>query len=408
VPAAEIQLAVRVLAALALIVLATRLTGRVFRLIGEPAVIGEIAAGILLGPSFFGALAPAASAAVLPPAVIPPIERIASMGVVLFMFTVGVHLDLPAVKRGARAAIVISQASIALPFVMGVALAIGLHASWAAPGVSTTAFALFAGVAMSVTAFPVLARIIADFGLQRAPVGAIALSAAAVDDVIAWCLLATVAGLARAEAGAALATVVLAAAFAVAMLVVVRPAVMRLARLPPSPAILVLLVLGALGSAAATDAIGIHALFGAFLFGAFVPSHSPAAEAITARLRGPVSLLLPAFFAITGVRTEVRLIDGASAWLVCLAIFLIACGGKMGGGYLAARWTGLPAREARAIAVLMNTRGLVELVVLNVGLSLGVITPALFTMFVLMALVTTAMTAPLLRWMGWRRAATGA
>lgn len=400
----NLHLVLRVFLALALIILATRVTGRLLRALGQPAVIGEIAAGILLGPSFFGALAPEISTAVLPPLVIPPIERLAALGVVLFMFVVGAELDLSAVRRGARAAIAIAQASIAVPFVLGAMLALWLRPTWGASGVSATAFTLFAGVAMSVTAFPVLARIIADFALQRTAVGTLALGAAAVGDVIAWCLLATVAGLARAQGGAGLATTALAIGFSVAMVVLVRPAVVRLASGPPAPARLVLLLFGALGSAALTDAIGIHALFGAFLFGAFVPAHSPVADAVIARLRGPIGLLLPAFFAITGVRTELRLIDSAAAWRVFLLIMAIACAGKIGGSYIAARWAGVPWRDARAIAVLMNTRGLVELVVLNVGLSLGVITPALFTMFVLMALATTAMTAPLLRWMGWRPA----
>ena len=403
----DLHLILRVLLALALIILATRVTGRLLRAFGQPAIIGEIAAGILLGPSFFGAIAPEISAALLPPAVIPPIERLASLGVVLFMFAVGAELDLAAVRRGARAAIAIAQVSIAVPFVLGAALALWLHPTWGAPGVPAFAFTLFTGVAMSVTAFPVLARIIADFALQRTPVGTLALSAAAVGDVIAWCLLATVAGLARAQGGAGLRTTALAIGFGVAMVVLVRPAVARLASGPPAPGRLVLLLFGALASAAVTDAIGIHALFGAFLFGAFVPAHSPVAEAIIARLSAPIGFLLPAFFAITGVRTELRLIDSAPAWLVFFLIMAIACGGKIGGSYAAARWAGVPGRDARAIAVLMNTRGLVELVVLNVGLSLGVITPALFTMFVLMALATTAMTAPLMRWMGWRGATPG-
>ena len=387
--------------AIAVIVAVTRLAGVLFRRLGQPAVVGEIAAGILLGPSLFGAVAPGASAALLPPAVMPSLSWLAELSVVFFMFTVGVELDAAAVVQRARAALLIVLSGILLPFAMGVLLAAWLYPSLAGPGVSFVVFGAFVGVAMSITAFPVLARILSDFGLTRTPLGMMAISAAAVEDVIAWCLLAGVAGLARAEAGAGLVTSALAVAFAVLMTVVVRPIVVRLASRPASPVTVIGLTAGMLVSAAATDAIGIHALFGAFLFGAFVPAHSPAGEAITARLRGVIWLLLPIFFAVTGLRTEVRLIEGA-AWLTCLGILLVACAGKLGGAYTAARYAGLPQREAAAIGALMNTRGLVELVVLNLGLSLGVIAPTLFAMLVLMALVTTAMTTPLLTWLGWR------
>jgi Kef-type K+ transport system membrane component KefB len=389
--------------ALAVIVAATRLTGALFRRLGQPAVIGEIAAGILLGPSLFGAVAPAAASALLPASVMPAIGLLAELGVVLFMFIVGIELDTSAVARGARAAILISQAGIVIPFLMGFTLSWWLYPWLAGSGVSFVVFALFVGVAMSVTAFPVLARILSDFGLQRTALGVIAMSAAAVGDVIAWCLLAGIAGLARAEAGAGLVTTALAVVFAAVMLLVVRPVVARLASVA-SPSAIAGLVIGMFASAGVTHAIGIHALFGAFLFGALVPAHSPAAEAITIRLRAAIWLLLPTFFAVTGLRTEVRLIDGAAAWLTCLAILAVACAGKFGGSYAAARHAGLAAREAAAIGALMNTRGLVELVVLNLGLSLGVISPTLFAMLVLMALATTAMTTPLLRWLGWRPA----
>ncbi len=398
----EPEVLIRLPIALGLIVGATRLTGALFRRIGQPAVVGEIAAGILLGPSLFGVVAPGASSAMLPASVMPALGLLAELGVVLFMFTVGVELDTSAVARGARAALLISQAGIVVPFLMGSTLSLWLYPSLAGPGVSFVIFALFVGVAMSVTAFPVLARILSDFGLQRTPLGVIAMSAAAVGDVIAWCLLAGVAGLARAQAGAGLVTFAFALAFAGAMILLVRPLVARLASRAASAVSTGALLLGMFASAAATHAIGLHALFGAFLFGALVPAHSPAAEAVTARLRGLVWLLLPTFFAVTGLRTQIRLIEGVDAWTACLAILAVACAGKFGGSYLAARYAGLPRRDAAAIGALMNTRGLVELVVLNLGLSLGVISPTLFAILVLMALATTAMTTPLLRGLGWR------
>jgi Kef-type K+ transport system membrane component KefB len=253
---------------------------------------------------------------------------------------------------------------------------------------------------MSVTAFPVLARILADFGLLKTPLGMMAMSVAAVDDATAWCLLAAVTALVRAESGAWIYTAVLAPVFALAMITIGRAWLSRLASGAPSPWRVALLIAGMLASAAATDAIGIHAIFGAFLFGAVVPAQAPLAHA-TASAMGPlIGLMLPAFFAVTGLRTEVGLISGWQAWAVCIGVLAVACAGKVGGTYVAARWSGLSPREAGALGALMNTRGLVGLVVIDLGLSLGAISPAFFAMLVLLALTTTAMTSPLLKAFG--------
>jgi len=399
----EAQILVRLIVALAIVVFATRLVGALARKVGQPAVVGEIAAGILLGPSVLGALAPGVSAALLPPAIIPPLRLLAELGVVFFMFQIGLELDTTVLARNARTAFGIAQASIILPAFLGIALSWKLYPSLAGSGIAFWPFALFVGVSMAVTAFPVLARILLDFGLLRTPLGAMAMSVAAIDDATAWCLLAAVTGLVRAEPGAWIYTAVLAPAFAFVMLTVVRTRLARIASASASQWRIALLVAGMLASAAATHAIGIHAIFGAFLFGALVPAQSPMAHRASSAVGGLIGLMMPAFFAITGLRTEVSLISGGAAWGVCLAVLAVACAGKIGGAYLSARWAGLPAREAAALGALMNTRGLVELVVINLGLSLGVITPAFFAMLVLMALTTTAMTSPLLQALGMTR-----
>jgi Kef-type K+ transport system membrane component KefB len=401
----EAQILIRLVIALAIVVVATRLVGALARKAGQSAVVGEIAAGILLGPSVFGALAPEASAVLLPPAIIPPLQVLAELGVVFFMFRIGLELDTAALARDARTAFGIAQASIVLPALMGIALSWKLHPSLAGPGVAFWPFALFVGVSMAVTAFPVLARILLDFGLLRTPLGAMAMSVAAIDDVTAWCLLAAVTGLVRAEPGAWIYTAVLAPVFALVMLTFGRALLARLASAPSSPWRVALLIAGMLASAAATHAIGIHAIFGAFLFGALVPVQAPLAHAASSAIGGLVGLMMPAFFAVTGLRTEVGLINGAAAWGTCLVVLTVACAGKIGGAYLSARWAGVPAREAAALGALMNTRGLVGLVVINLGLSLGVITPAFFAMLVLMALTTTAMTSPLLQALGMQKGA---
>ncbi len=391
-----------VLLALAAILVAARALGAVFGRLRQPPVIGEVVAGILLGPSLLGHLWPAGFAFLMPPSIAPFLQVIAQVGVILYMFVVGLELDPSELRRHPQAAVLISHASIVVPFLSGAALALALYPAAAGPGVAFTPFALFLGVSMSVTAFPVLARILTDRRLQRTHLGVLALTCAAVDDVTAWCLLAFVTAVA-AHRGDALPTVLLTAAFIVVVLVGVRPLLARLARRADAapdgtPAavlttVFVLLLLAAI----ATEWIGIHALFGAFLLGVALPHDSRLARDLTTRMHDVVvMLLLPAFFAYSGLRTQIGLLHGAGAWLTCGAIVLVACVGKFGGSALAARQAGLPWRTAAAIGTLMNTRGLVELIVLNVGLDLGVIGPPLFTMLVIMALVTTFATSPVL------------
>jgi len=404
--APQVAILLHVLLALVVVIATARLLGALFKALQQPPVIGEVIAGIVLGPSLLGHVAPALYARLLPAAVAPHLSLLAQVGVILFLFLVGLELDTDALRRGTHTTIAISHASIVVPFLLGSGLALVLYPHLSSRDVPFTVFALFLGVSMSVTAFPVLARILTDRGLQSTPLGRIALTCAAVDDVTAWCLLALVVGVVQARVGSAFATIGMTLAYIAAVVLVVRPVVVRLAarvdregRLSQGTMALVLVAL--LLSALATEWIGIHALFGAFLLGAIVPHTSRIARELTARLEDLVIVLfLPAFFAFTGMRTEIGLVRGAGQWLLCGAIVLVACLGKFGGSFVAARLTGLPWREASALGILMNTRGLMELVVLNLGLDLKVLSPTLFTMLVLMAVVTTVMTAPLLHALG--------
>jgi Kef-type K+ transport system membrane component KefB len=393
---------VHVLVALTAVLATGRLLGLLFRYAGQPPVIGEVVAGIVLGPSVLGQLWPAAAAFVLPPSVAPYLGVIAQLGVILYMFLVGLELNPGALRERAGATVAISHASMAVPFILGAALALVLYPRLSSRDVSFTSFALFLGVATSITAFPVLARILTDRGMQKTRLGILALGCAATGDVTAWCLLAFAVGVAQARVDGAFLVLGLTAAYIAFMLAVVRPAagrfLARFGEVHVTPG-MVALVLGAvLLSALATEAIGIHAIFGAFLMGAVVPHDSAVARALTRKLEDLVTvLLLPAFFAFTGMRTRIGLVWGVEQWLLCGLILLVATSGKLGGTLAAARLTGLSWREATALGLLMNTRGLMELIALNIGLDLRIISPALFAMMVLMALATTVATTPLLQ-----------
>jgi len=388
------------------VLVTSRLLGLVMRRLGQPLVIAEVIAGIALGPSLLGLVWPTGYAALFPASSLGALSMLSQLGLVLFMFLVGLELDPALLKGRRRASLLISHSSIVLPFVLGVGSAWWLHDDYAPAGVTFLPFALFMGIAMSVTAFPVLARILSERGLMQSRVGAIAIACAAVDDVTAWCLLAVVVTIARARAmNEALLTLVLTGGFILLMLFVVRPLLRRLAAaveqrggLTPTRLAAVLVML--LGSAATTELIGIHALFGAFVFGAILPREGTLVPTLIGKLESTaVLLLLPLFFAYSGLRTQLGLVSGAEQWLITLAIIGLATLGKFGGSTIPARLTGLNWREASVLGVLMNTRGLMELIVLNVGMDLGVITPTIFTMLVLMALATTIATSPLVVWL---------
>jgi Kef-type K+ transport system membrane component KefB len=410
-PAAVIHLKMdtllHVLLALVAIIVTARALGALFRRLHQPPVIGEVVAGLLLGPSLLGRVAPQATAYLMPPQVAPFLGVISQIGAILYMFLVGLELDLSSLRHKGRAAVAVSHASIVVPFSLGALLALPLYPRLSSADVSFTVFALFLGVAMSVTAFPVLARILAERQMSRTKLGVLALTCAAADDVTAWCLLAFVVAVAQARLSGAWLTTGLTIAYLSLMIGVVRPLLARrLASAAVGQDAVAAAFVALLLSALATEYIGIHAVFGAFLLGAVIPHDSPLARHLGERLTDVVTvLLLPAFFAFTGMRTRIGLVSGAEQWLLCGAITFVASLGKFGGSAVAARLSGLDWREAASVGILMNTRGLMELVVLNIGFDLGVIAPSLFAMLVMMALVTTAATTPVLQLLGRRRGA---
>lgn len=390
------------LLALTVIVLLARVVGMLFQRIHQPPVIGEVVAGILLGPSLLGQVSPEAMKFLFPSSVVIALNGMAQFGVILFMFVVGLELNLDRLRERPKAMIAISHASILCPFLLGAALALYLYPRFATPGFPFIAFALFMGVTMSVTAFPVLARILTDRGIQQSRLGVLALTCAAIDDVLAWCLLALVVGVIQAQLSQAILTGVLTLVYIAMIFVVVRPLLHRVILKHEAKGIsdeqtMAWLIIGLFLSCLTTEYIGIHALFGAFLLGAVIPHESRVAHMLTEKIQDFVTiLLLPAFFALTGLRTQIGLNEVREDWVALVLIMLVAFGGKYGGTAITARLTGLDWRESSALGVLMNTRGLVELIVLNVGLDLKVLTPRLFALFVIMAVVTTFATSPIL------------
>jgi Kef-type K+ transport system membrane component KefB len=392
-----------VLLSLALILLLGRWMGKLCVYVGQPRVIGEMLAGIMLGPSMLGHFWPAATEFILPPNAQPMLKVIAQFGVVLYMFLIGLELNAGLLKSRAHATVAISHASILAPFLLGAILSLWLYPQLGEANVSFRSFALFMGVAMSITAFPVLARILTDRHMEHTELGVVALSCAAIDDVTAWCLLAFVVGVANAEVGGAVQTVIYALLYIGAMFVIVRPlAIKYLGKHSKAPQrrMTVWVLVALLFSALTAEWIGIHAIFGAFLLGAIIPHDSDVAVDFRHKLEDIVKiLLLPAFFAYTGMRTKIGLVAGWEAWMFTAVIILVATLGKFGGTLAAARTTGLSWRLSSALGILMNTRGLMELIVLNIGLELGVISEKLFAMMVIMALATTIMTTPVLHFL---------
>ena len=389
---------------IAAVVIAARGVGLLFRRVGQPQVVGEMAAGILLGPSFLGWVAPVVSGRLFPPGSLGFLNSISQVGLLVFMFLVGLELNPRLLRGRGKTALFTSHASIVVPFVLGALLSLQLYPRLSDRSVGFTGFALFMAAAMSVTAFPVLARILSERGLMRTRVGAVTLACAAVADVTAWCILAVVVAIVGAREGGVppWVTVAGAALFVAAMVGVARRGLVVLERRferdgRVTQDVLGAILLVALASAWATEALGVHALFGAFMAGAVMPKGKAFVHALNGKLEDvTVVLLLPLFFAFTGLRTRIGLVEGAEMWGWCALVVLVAVAGKFGGSAAAARLTGMSWREAGAIGTLMNTRGLMELVILNIGLDIGVISPAVFAMMVLMALATTVMTSPLL------------
>ncbi len=394
---------VLVLVEVVIVIGLSRLVGLAFRWINQPLVIGEIVAGIMLGPSLFGLVAPGLAATLFPPETIPFLNVLSQVGLIFFMFLIGLELNPKYLSGNLEVAILTSHVSILVPFSLGTLLAVLLYPLVSNASVSFTAFALFLSAAMSITAFPVLARIITENNLQGTRLGTLALTCAAVDDVTAWCLLAV--AIAVAHTGSivkAIPTIIYSLIYIGLMVTVGRTFLQRLAKYYRrtrrlSQFVLALIYVGVVASALITELIGIHLIFGAFLLGAAMPKNAGLVREIAVKTEDFVLIvLLPVFFAYSGLQTQIGLLNSPGLWALCFAVLAVAITGKYVGTYVAARVSGIDNRQASALGWLMNTRGLTELIVLNIGLSLGVISPLLFTMLVIMALVTTFMTSPML------------
>lgn len=399
VPASAFEIA-SILIAIAVIVVAARMVGLLFARIGQPRVIGEIAAGIVLGPSVLGAVFPAATDGLFGD-IRPTLEVIAKLGLVLFMFLVGLEFDAGLVRGQGRTMASVFAGSLFTPLALGIGVGVLTHAT-VDPETDRLGYSLFLGAALCITAFPVLARILSERGLAQTPLGALALGCAAIEDVCAWLILAVVVAIVKADGAASfMVTLGLTVGFGALMLLVVRPAMAWVLRRAPrgesgvTAGVLSLILVGVLVSAWATEEIGIHAIFGAFAFGAVLPRDAHLVEEVSLRLEDVVVLLfLPVFFASAGLKTEIGAVDTWPLILAGLLILAVAIAGKFVPVFLAARLNGLPSRDAATLGFLMNTRGLTELVIISVGREIGVVNAPMFAILVLMALITTVMTTP--------------
>lgn len=396
------------LAQIVTILFVARFFGWICVKLKQPAVIGEMIAGIVLGPSLIGLYFPEFSAMLFPKESLGNLQFLSQIGLILFMYIVGMELDLKVLKNKAHAAVVISHASIIVPFALGMGLAYYIYMDYAPEGVAFSSFGLFAGISMSVTAFPVLARIVQERGIQKTKLGTIVITCAAADDITAWCILAAVIAIVKAGTFvSALYTIALALGYVFLMLKIVRPFLKRIgdlysSRESLSKPIVAIFFLTLIISAYATEVIGIHALFGAFMAGAIMPENVKFRNLFIEKVEDvSLVLLLPLFFVFTGLRTQIGLLNDGNLWILTALIILVAITGKFLGSAVAARFVGQSWKDSLTIGALMNTRGLMELVVLNIGYDLGVLSPEIFAMLVIMALVTTFMTGPLLDVINW-------
>ena len=385
------------------IIIVARSFGWIFRKIGQPSVIGEIIAGIFLGPSVVGMYFPDYSAMLFPKESLGNLQFLSQIGLMLFMFVIGMELDLKVLKNKANDAVVISHASIVIPFALGMGLSYFIYQNtlFTPKGVDFLSFSLFMGIAMSITAFPVLARIVQERGIHKTKLGTIVITCAAADDITAWCILAAVIAIVKAGTFASSVYIILMAVlYVLMMLFMVKPFLKKIGDLYAtrenlSKPVVAIFLLTLIISSYLTEIIGIHALFGAFMTGAIMPDITKIRKIIIEKIEDvALILLLPLFFVFTGLRTQIGLINDVYLWKITGLIITVAVVGKFFGSALAAKFVGQNWRDSLTIGALMNTRGLMELVVLNIGYDLGVLSTEVFTMMVIMALVTTFMTGP--------------
>lgn len=404
------DLSIRFFFQLAFILATCRVVGLIAKRFGQPQVVGEMIAGVVMGPSLFGLLFPAAQAHIFPKNSLTINYAVAQIGLVLYMFLIGVEFQVDLIRKRLRSAASVSLAGIVTPFTLGCLIALALvgNGEYFAPNVQRWEAMLFMGAAMSITAFPMLARIIHDRGLTGTSLGTLALAAGSMDDAAAWCILAIVLASFNSNPLIAFSAIGGGVLYALVVLTIGKRLLSRLGEKVEREGnlsggvftfVLMLLMLAAW----ITDAIGIYAVFGAFILGTAMPRGRFAAE-IQQRLEPlTTNFLLPLFFVYSGLNTRLGLVDTAMLWAVALVILLAACFGKGVACWLAARLNGEDNREALAIGTLMNARGLMELIILNIGLERGVITPRLFTIMVMMAIVTTLMASPLFEFVYRRR-----
>lgn len=396
------------LAQIVTIILVARLFGWICNKIGQPTVIGEMIAGIMLGPSFLGMHFPDVSLVLFPAESLGNLQFLSQIGLILFMFIVGMELDLKVLRNKAHDAVVISHASIIFPFALGIGLSYFLFERFAPENIEFSSFGLFIGIAMSVTAFPVLARIVQERGIQRSRLGTIVITCAAADDITAWCILAAVIAIVKAGSFvSSLYVIALAVIYVFFMIKAVRPFLKRIADVHStkgslSKPIVAIFFLVLILSSYATEVIGIHALFGAFMAGAIMPESAKFRNLFIEKVEDVgMVLLLPLFFVFTGLRTQIGLLNDIELWKMTGWIIVVAVVGKFVGSAVAAKFVGQNWKDSLSIGALMNTRGLMELVVLNIGYDLGVLSPEIFAMMVIMALVTTFMTGPAMDLINW-------
>lgn len=390
---------------LIVILLTVQVFGFLAKCLGQPRVIGEILAGLALGPTLLGAILPQVEATVFPGSALPTLQTLGDIGLVLYMFSLGTHIDTHAMLKHGRKATVVSLSGILLPLAMGGIFAFFLYPEFAGPKANLASFVLLVGTAMAITAFPVLARLLEERGMLATKLGALALLCAAIDDVVGWCLLALVIAIIHATGVASVVmTIAFLALFVGVMLGVVRPLLFFADQhLKSKPAFMTLTMILLLLSAFATNAMGIHPVFGAFMMGIVVPRRASFIEQVKSIDRVNYLLFLPLYFVYNGLRTHIGLINSPALWLLCTLVLIVACLSKILGGTLSLKVFGASWKESLTLGTLMNTRGLVELIVLNIGLDLGVITPTFFTMLVIMAIVTTMIAPPLLSFLGYRQ-----